>query len=506
MNECVCEMSSSDKNCENENRKLQSLDASVSCDNMKANSCIELDDIRKLDSLLNQCESISCDNLLLVDDIYNYDLCRTNRRKYASMSAINRILPKNSIRRRAHKIILGIRESDTKIINFLDGVRNCTSSETDANVVAIFPAIDLKVSANQMSQNFFSSNHTNVAQNWRNCCDKNIQTSHINLNTCTKSFSAIVATKATESEKSHKLSKATCTTTTSSSTMVTRCLCGNNKNSSDAKMASPKNEPDYYQKHHQQFYKNHYLEQQQQMSHRKEKKKQCTCRDYENVNTICETSLSITPVPTTQSFRPTSAAVSIRQKNLRDVIAKEKSEEKPTSGKYNRLIKQRNTIIDDEGKNEVNDDDGGIIIGCNIDSSIAGYKNGNVDGCLENRVINVNKSVDIIPISLNSPYCSRAVTPHLGTNTNSHHDAKSDKSETISQKSKRSKFSPSFITRKLMSRLNSNEIDDGVSGAKESLLGRAKSAEKKLPDPVETVCILTIYYFDIKLYKSLKHH
>lgn len=192
---------------------------------------------------------------------------------------------------------------------------------------------------------------------------------------------------------------------------------------------------------------------------KKERRKQCSCRDYRSVNTtktICETSLSTVP-SNSKSRAPQKRA-------LRD--------EKSTSGKYNRLLKQKNTIIDDYDAS-----------GSGLDG---GSKHG--EGCHEHRVININKSVEIIPISLNSPYCSRPTTPHLGTSSNLHHHDV-EKSETQSQKSKRSKFSPSFISRKLTSRLNSSELDDGAGGAKESLLGRGKSAEKKLPEPVETVCI-----------------
>lgn len=197
-------MNSGRKGCENDTRKLLLLGKSVSCDNLKANSCIELADIRKLDSLLNQCESISCDNLLLFDDIYNYDLCRMNRRKYASTSAINKILPKNSIRRRAHKKVLGIRESDTKIIKFLDDVRNHRPETDVKNSISnqnLLPQqqltpipqshtpskeddrVDEKNVQNECVGNDIMSPKSSYDQNHStiNCFDKNIQTSQIDL-------------------------------------------------------------------------------------------------------------------------------------------------------------------------------------------------------------------------------------------------------------------------------------------------------------------------------------
>lgn len=411
-------MNSSGKRCET--RKLVSLGKSVSCDNLKANSCIELADIRKLDSLLNQCESISCDNLLLFDEIYNYDLCCMNRRKYASTSAINKILPKNSIRRRAHKKVLGIRESDTKIIKFLDDVRN-NHSETDVEnlpqQLSSSPTLSTNGDACEIvmmsPKSSYDQNHSTI-----NCCDKNIQTSQIDLTAITKS----------------SLLNVTASTISPLKSTVVKCLCGRDDKS--ASTASVK----YTRDHHKKL----------SSSHKKIRRKQCSCRDY--TNAICETSLSTTA---SKSSRVAS------KRALRDE-------------KYNKLMKQKNTFIDDY---DVGGGGGGV--------------GSSDDGCHEKRVININKSVEIIPISLDSPYSSRPVTPHLGTSTNLHqNDANlTMESETQSQKSKRSKFSPSFISRKLTSRLNSTELEDGAGGAKESLLGRAKSTEKKLPEPVETVCI-----------------
>jgi len=484
------------------NHKLQSLGKSVSCDNLKANSCIELADIRKLDSLLNQCESISCDNLLLYDELYNYDLCQTNRRKYASTSAINKILPKNSIRRRAHKKVLNIRESDTKIIKFLDEKRgnnhddsvaygeliNCCDSnvsihgdvdiidkDNDTNDVNI-----LTSSTNGVIGDEGTENHQHLSSSTPtppqllacydpnllmhrspiNCCDKTIQTSYIDLNNPQDDD-------------------------------YVKCVCSNNETSISSSRCTPNHSPHIK---HVQNSNNNISSERKYRKGAKERRKQCSCRDYKSVNsaTICETSLSTIPshsnnnasnVKLTPKQRPStkstlaaasallqsSPAIKLPKKSL--LSKKEKSDDKSSlfnnNNKFNRLMKQKNTIIDDDeccGGNGTNNN--------------------------ENRVININQSVEIIPIStMNSSTYSQPATPRLGTSTSLHHDA--EKSETQSQKSKRSKFSPSFITRKLTSRLNSSELEDGAGGAKESLLGgsRGKSVEKKLPEPVETVCI-----------------
>jgi hypothetical protein len=376
---------------------------SVSCDAIKANSCIELADIRKLDSLLNQCESISCDNLLLYDEIYNYDLCTATKRKYVSTSALHILLPKNSIRRRAHKKVLGIREQDSKIIKLIDDKRHresgtgddaendtggemmkcCEVSSDTERLVDVGPDEDDLLRTQSCSNLLCQPLPASTAPSpitTINCCDKTIQTSYGELFGQAES----VACKY----------------------LSTDGTCNNQI-------------------------------QQTQDSRKKTKRKQCSCRNYENVNIICETSLSTPPKASKKSLLQ---------------LKKEKSNEKSSRS---RLMKQKTSIMDD-------------------------------DEC-ETRVININeKSVEIFPISLNSSH-SQSVTPR-GTSTNLHLDSNVDKSETQSQKSKRSKFSPSFISRKLTSRLNSSE-DDGAGGVKESLLGRSKSADKKLPEPVETVCI-----------------
>lgn len=61
-----------------------------SFDFVKANSCVELEDVRKLKNLLNQCESISCEDLLQHQDVSKRE------RKYASTPAIYGTSPKIS--------------------------------------------------------------------------------------------------------------------------------------------------------------------------------------------------------------------------------------------------------------------------------------------------------------------------------------------------------------------------------------------------------------------------
>lgn len=379
-------MSSARTSSNGRSHTLHQLGKSVSCDCIKASSCIELCDIRKLDSLLNQCESISCDNLLLFDEIYNYDLCAASKRKYVSTSALHKILPKNSIRRRTHKKVLGIRENDTKIIKLIDDKRHrddmdveLTSSKlSDLEKEAIVEAIVDDLLRTQSCTNLMHHQSPTMTVS---CCDKTIQTSYGDLfarpDTCRHLSSGGVGQL-----------------------------------------------PD---------------------GRKKAKRKQCLCRNYENANFICETSLTTPSI--VEPPRPMKSLLQLKR---------DKSDDKSSSGRSGRFTKQKNTIVDDDECELVN----------------------------ENRVININeKSVEIFPISNNSSF-SQSVTPR-GTSTNL--QVGEDKSETQSQKSKRSKFSPSFISRKLTSRLNSE--DDGAGGVKESLLGRSKSSEKKLPEPVETVCI-----------------
>lgn len=398
---------------------LLQLGKSVSCDCIRASSCIELADIRKLDSLLNQCESISCDNLLLYDEIYNYDLCAATKRKYASTSALHKILPKNSIRRRAHKKVLGIRENDSKIIKLIDDKRHrdMADGEADGELTKCCGELNAKcveedILSTQSCSDFM---HQPIATVTINCCDKTMQTSYGDLYGHPEDVCKYLSTDGT---------------------------CNNQI-------------------------------QQTQDKRKKAKRKQCSCRNYENNNFICETSLTTIPgtiLEPTKAVAPTwSSKNAMQTRKPLLLVKKDKSDDK--SSKSSRFTKQKNTIVDDDecGANE------------------SGIGSSHPD---ENPVININdKSVEIFPISLNSSY-SQSATPR-GTSNNLHHDyEKSDRSETPSQKSKRSKFSPAFISRKLTSRLNSE--DDGAGGVKESLLGRSKSTEKKLPEPVETVCIVQL--------------
>lgn len=400
---------------------------SVSCDCIKANSCIELADIRKLDSLLNQCESISCDNLLLYDEIYNYDLCAATKRKYVSTSALHKILPKNSIRRRAHKKVLGIRESDRKIIKLIDEKQRHRETEddveTDGKLTKCCESNNDDDEGLLKTQSCSSLLLHPTMPMTINCCDKTIQTSYSDLY--------------------GRPEDVMCKYLTADG------ACNNQI-------------------------------QQTQDKRKKAKRKQCSCRNYENVNFICETSLTTTPntIILEPSMPASAPSWSAKPKKSLLQLRKDKSEDKSSSGKGNRFIKQKSTIVDDDE--------------CRASENHS-------DGCHENRVININeKNVEIFPISLNSSF-SQSHTPR-GTSTSLHHDA--DKSETQSQRSKRSKFSPSFISRKLTSRLNSSE-DDGAGGVKESLLGRSKSSEKKLPEPVETVCIQMTFIHDRCLFLLL---
>ena len=415
---------------------------SVSCDCIKANSCIELADIRKLDSLLNQCESISCDNLLLLDEIYNYDLCAATKRKYASTSALHKILPKNSIRRRAHKKVLGIRENDSKIINFIDNKRQRDTDDVETD--------------GEMTKGCEVNNDKCVD------VDENLL---LRTQSCTSLLNPTAMSTPT-----------TTITDTTASTIAaaTAIICCDKtiQTSYGDLYGHPEDIVCKYLSTDGGGACNNQI-QPTQDKRKKAKRKQCSCRNYENVNFICETSLTTTPPNTTVEAATSSPAPSFSGKSLNPTIKslmqlkRDKSDDRSSSGRSNRFTKQTNLTIDDEE--------------CGALSENAG-----LNESIESRVININeKLVEFFPISLNSSY-SQSATPR-GTSNNLHHDAKSDKSETQSQKSKRSKFSPSFISRKLTSRLNSE--DDGAGGVKESLLGRSKSAEKKLPEPVETVRI-----------------
>jgi hypothetical protein len=464
-------MSSSNKADKDTSQKLHQLGKSVSYDCLKANSCIELADIRKLDSLLNQCESISCENLLLFDEIYNYDLCSATKRKYLSTSALNRILPKNSIRRRAHKKALGICENDTKIIKLIDDKRaHCESTTKDENDydgddkninnsgdsdddyenptdVELTESYVVNQDEILMTQSCTNLMHEQYPTETSSCCDKTIQTSFGELNNSKKSLS----TSTTDKNDSCKY------------LLSDEILCMNSSECPN-RISSDKNR-------------------------KKVKRKRCSCRKYDNKHTICETSLSTPPTTQSKKFLSASIPISSKQpptkKSLLQLNKKDKSIDKSPGkyGKSNRFTRQQNTVV--------NDDE------CPMLPSIE-YFESNTNDSGESKVIHINeKSIEIIPISKNSSY-SQSLSPKGNSNNHLYLDAKSDKSETQSQKShksKRSKFSPSLFSRKLTSRLNS---EDDAAGAKESLLGsRGKSSEKKMmPEPVETVC--TIFHHEKK--------
>lgn len=488
-----------DEECEH----LYSAWKSVSCDNVKASSCIELCDIRKLDSLLNQCESISCDNLLLYDEIYNYDLCDTNKRKYFSTTAINKVPAKHSIRQRAHKRLLGIHESDTKIIKHIDEIRKdpvdngssvCDTANEQRQLTYYFgnaddddedDDIDIEV----FVENLISKSCSHLLQrpvtiNKR--CDKTIQTSDFDLYGCCNN------------EQSSKYLLNHCSQNTNSKPATTHSV-----ESFQQSLVPKANSPTTN------------ITTTNKLKRKSSKRKRCSCRNYDNVNFICETSLTVPKFNATHnnsnnakshslsphlSMPPQASSKQRTHNNIKKSLMhlrKDKSviEGKSFNDKCGRLTKQK-TIID------VYDDEGVVIVAgdsCGLNANGggggAGYNGGsgsgyNSDGYCDNRVININdKSIEIIPISMASSY-SQPATPRSSTiyGGNGGHETKSDKSETQSQKSKRSKFSPSFISRKLTSRLNSEE--DGAGGAKESLLGRSKSVDIRLPEPVETVRII----------------
>lgn len=451
-------MSSSKKSADSgTSQKLHQLGKSVSYDCLKFSSCLELADIRKLDSLLNQCESISCDNLLLCDEIYNYDLCTTTK-KYVSTSALHRILPKNSIRRRAHKKALGICENDTKIIKLIDDKREAAAAagccdgdddkadDDDKNINNINDSneeedddddpTDVELTESYvvnkdellMTQSCTNLMHEQYPTETSSCCDKTIQTSFGELNHSQKSIA--ISCKYLLNDDG-----ATMCMSTSSQT-------------------------------------------QQQSIKPKRKEKRCQCRKSHDKshNAICETSLT-TPSRTHQQSKHNKSTLLPTISTHTTPRQQKKSLLQPTSSKSNRFTRQPATVIYDDDQQQQHE--------C-TPSNLNQSNNGD---SFENRVININEtSIEIIPISKNSSVYSHSLSPK-GTNNNLHHDSTSNRSETQSQKShksKRSKFSPSLFSRKLTSRLNS---DDDAGGVKESLLGsRGKSSEKKLPEPVETVC------------------
>lgn len=87
----------------------------------------------------------------------------------------------------------------------------------------------------------------------------------------------------------------------------------------------------------------------------------------------------------------------------------------------------------------------------------------------------------------------------LDTSPTSTHNAKfRDKSSMSASIKSRSKFTPQNIAKKIARKASSNTTEDGEKSAKESLLGHRRvdsfHIEKKLPETVETVCILFFFY------------
>lgn len=79
---------------------LQTKCESYDC--AEESSLVELDDVRKLDSLLTQCESISCDNIMQHQDVFHYQ-CSITERKYSSTSELYGNVSKSPICRQGSK-------------------------------------------------------------------------------------------------------------------------------------------------------------------------------------------------------------------------------------------------------------------------------------------------------------------------------------------------------------------------------------------------------------------
>lgn len=458
----------------------------------RASSCIEITELRKLDSLLNQCESISCDNLLLYDEIYNYELCLHHKRKYYSTTAINKVPPKNSIKRKTHKKLLGIRESDKKIIKLIgdkqgkvvdsDDNNNCslpvesvgcgkfmTRSCSNINQT-VHLGDDMLLQSDfdlSMSERILTRDGK-IQQQLENCKDderwKKVYggfwcrtllgpqlhlilifylhfifnsikyiiskgNSALRIKFSNKAFLFIVF-KYFSIKKVSTISafqKALQTNKINKSLIALKSAI---TRSTVIKINAIKRSPE----HLNIFLVQKSLDRPSRRTcskpatkHKKAaKRKQCSCRNYDNINFICETSLTIP--------RKTPAK--------RLILQKESSGER----KFNRLIKQQHTEDEDS------------------------------EAYCENRMININdKSIEVTYISIDSSISLMGPT------------GDQEKSETQSLKSKRSKFSPSFISRKLNTTSKTSE-DDNAGGAKELLLGLNSLVEKKLPDPVDTVC------------------
>lgn len=145
----------------------------------------------------------------------------------------------------------------------------------------------------------------------------------------------------------------------------------------------------------------------------------------------------------------------------------------------------------------------------------------------ENRIVNINETPNIVPISLNSVNHSSSyegmavmeddagigVGPHRASIRHQKSlDNKSDKSQVSqanSQKS-RSKFSPQYLSRKISHKTTSGAGMGGESeaggegGAKESLLGH--KFEKILPEPVETVSTTCLECLARNRTNKYRHH
>lgn len=108
--------------------------------------CIALDDVRKLDSLLTQCESISCDNLWQHQELFYQEPTRPERR-CSSTSALNEIVSENYKRRQTCKKLNVFHQNDGKlIIPFVENkFNNKTSYVEPGKELANFCSLQLRV-------------------------------------------------------------------------------------------------------------------------------------------------------------------------------------------------------------------------------------------------------------------------------------------------------------------------------------------------------------------------
>lgn len=372
-----------------EKSQIQAKSASYDC--MKANSCVELAEIRKLDSLLNQCESLSCDNLLQHQEVFYYESCSTTQRKYASTSALHKIYSNKTIR--AKKKIIGIREDDRKIFKPIRNERYRETSELETK-----------------------------------CCSL-CEIKHIDKE-MTTSQSCINSEKKKNNESMTKtLGCSKCYVFTKFSTNIVKNRCKNSE------------------------------------------RKHCDCQNNENENFMCETSLTTSNVCNTdEHMKPSSLSSTLNRKLSKKALFKMRKElSDETVKEISCNVRKNSTIVD------------------SLEASIPGS---NIFSAKFN-VISVNDIDDkLVNICPNSSY-----SLSRGSSKINQHDIKSEKSESQSQRAKRSKF------------WKFNSEDDGAGGVKESLLKRSKSAEKKLPEQVETVsscfhlCVF-ISFFHILRFKG----